>query len=393
VGQEYIKAKAAEYAIVLSWIDQELQKIDVEHPDHHQLIIRLQSRLAEAQELHNQLKTLARIGNVRLLRRAFPIIHELEFITFLIASNYLPALEKEGKADQFLRQLLLATMKRCGLNWIEDIAVQLNGEHAIISSSSLVAIPLIFAPPQHAASFSDMPGLYHELGHNVFERFHEIADVLAMTVSQHFARFRKKAGPITPEQRYERDQAINDALDYWERGRLNELFCDIFATFVCGPAHYVSCVDMGLRDDRDPFQVDEADVHPPLSARISACYRSLTPEQRKENVVIAVNNTWKGHERLRTGNGTFDLVCSNALVDRLVETSCQCIEQALPTLKRYSKPLSQDENAEEVLQESSLEDILNRGMNLLFTHPERYADWEMDMFKLLRSIHSLHVRI
>ncbi len=96
--QEYIKAKAAEYAIVLSWIDQELQKIDVEHPDHHQLIIRLQSRLAEAQELHNQLKTLARIGNVRLLRRAFPIIHELEFITFLIASNYLPALEKEGKA-------------------------------------------------------------------------------------------------------------------------------------------------------------------------------------------------------------------------------------------------------------------------------------------------------
>jgi hypothetical protein len=99
---EYIKAKVAEYAVVLSWIDQELQKIDAEHPHHHQLIIQLQLRLAEAQKLHDRLKTLARIGNARLLRRAFPIIHELEYVTFLLASNYVPALQKEGEADRFL---------------------------------------------------------------------------------------------------------------------------------------------------------------------------------------------------------------------------------------------------------------------------------------------------
>ena len=390
---EYIKAKVAEYAVVLSWIDQELQKIDAERPDHHQLIIRLQSKLAEAQKLHDRLKTLARIGNARLLRRAFPIIHELEYVTFLLASNYVPALQKEGKADLFLEQLLLATMQKCGLNWIKDTIVQLSGEHAIISGSSLVEIPLIFAPPQHAASFSDMPGLYHELGHNVFERFQVIADELAVMVTQHFAQFRRKAGPITPEQRYERDQAINDALDYWGRERLNELFCDIFATYVCGPAHYVSCVDMGLRDDRDPFQVEDGDVHPPLSARVYACRRSLTPDQRKEQVVMVVNNTWRGHERLRTGNGVFDLVCSNVLVDRLVETSIRCIEQVLPTLKRYSKSLSQDKNAEQVSQESSLEDILNWGTYLLFTQPERYADWERNMFEAMRSVYSLHAKI
>lgn len=382
---EYVKAKVEEYAVVLSWIDQELQKLDAERSDHHQLIMRLQSRLIEAQKLHDQLKTLARIGNLRLLRRALPIIHQLEFITFLLTSNYVPALQKEGEPDRFLRQLLLSTMRKCGFNWIEDTLVQLNGEHAIISSSSLVEIPLIFAPPQHAASFSDMPGLYHELGHNVFERFPEIAEELAMAVTQHFAQFRRKAGPITPEQRYERDQAINDALEYWERGRLNELFCDIFATFVCGPAHYASCVDMGLRDDRDPFQVDEVDVHPPLSVRIYACYRSLTPEQRKEKVMMVLYNTWKGHEKARTGNGTFDLVCSRALVDRLVETSIRCIAQVLPTLNRYNKPLLEDEKADEVSQKSSLEDILNQGMNLLFIHPERYADWERDVFKLLGS--------
>ena len=51
---EYIKAKVAEYAVVLSWIEQELQKIDTERPDHHQLIIQLRSRLVEAQKLHVQ---------------------------------------------------------------------------------------------------------------------------------------------------------------------------------------------------------------------------------------------------------------------------------------------------------------------------------------------------
>ncbi len=385
---EYVKAKVAEYAIVLSWIERELQKIDTERSDHHQLIIRLQSRLVEAQKLHDQLKTLARIENARLLRRAFPILHELEYVAFLLTSNYVPALQKEGEADRFLGQLVLATMRKCGLNWIKDTIVQLSGAHAIITGSSLVEIPLIFAPPQHAASFSDMPGLYHELGHNVFERFQSIADELSMTVTQHFAQFRKKAGPITPEQRYERDQSINDAIDYWGRERLNEIFCDIFATFVCGPAHYVSCVDMGLRDDRDPFWIEDGDVHPPLSARVYACYRSLSPGHRKERVVMAVHTAWRGHERLRTGNGVFDLVCSSVLMDRLVETSIRCIEQVLPTLKRYSRSLSQDKNIEQVSPESSLEDILNWGTHLLYTQSEGYASWERDLFRELWMVYS-----
>ncbi len=79
--------------------------------------------------------------------------------------------------------------------------------------------------------------------------------------------------------------------------RLNKLFCDIFATYACGPAHYVSCVDMGLRDDSDPFQVKDGDVYPPLSARVYACHRSLTPGQRKEQAEYFTCFARKGYQR------------------------------------------------------------------------------------------------
>ena len=98
---------------------------------------------------------------------------------------------------------------------------------------------------------------------------------------------------------------------------------------------------------------------------------------------MAVHTAWRGHERLRTGNGVFDLVCSSVLMDRLVETSIRCIEQVLPTLKRYSRSLSQDKNIEQVSPESSLEDILNWGTHLLYTQSEGYASWERDLFREL----------
>lgn len=386
---EYIKAKVAEYAVVLSWIDQELQNLEIQRPEHHQLITSLQSKLTEAKDLHDRLRKLVKVGNPKLTRRAFPLVHDLEYFIVLTTSYYLPALQKEGQADRFLRQLLLSTMKRCGLDWIEDVVVHLDGQHATFSVPSLIETPLIFAPPQHSASLSDMPGLYHEFGHNVFERFPEIADALGMVVSQYFAEFRRKAGPLTPEQRDERERAINEALEYWEIKRLSELFCDIYATFVCGSAHYVSCVDMGLRFDRDPFQIDDSDVHPPVSARVYACYRSLTSDQQNEKVAIAVFNVWKSYEKLKLGNTAFELFCSNALLDRLVEAAIQCIEQKLPAAKRYSTLLSPKKDAEKISEESSLEDILNRGTNLLFTQQERYASWEREVFKQLRSFYSL----
>jgi len=378
---EYLKAKTAEYAVVLFRLDKELQALGSKKVEHQWLVNYLQRQLKDAQTLHKRLQSIVKIGHSRLLSRALPIVHDIEFSTFIINYHYLPALQKESQADLALRKLLLLSTKRCGLFWIEDIAVNLDGQLATLPTPP--EAPLIISPPQQAVSLLEMPGLYHELGHDVFQNFKEIAKKLDQVVYSYFHELRHKSGPMTSDQKFERNRKIDEAVQYWDADRLNEIFCDIFGTFACGVAHYISCVDMGLRSGREPFDVDFRDEHPPLSARVYACYKSLTPTQQSEQSVITINSAWKNYTKAYTQAYDFKLICSDALLDLIVEAAISNIHNFLPECHRYEFPLPENGQIQEIPLDASLEDILNRGANILLTCPECYADWETKAFKIL----------
>ncbi len=379
----YLNAKATDYAVILSWTDQELRNFQSKRPEHSQLIARLQGKLNEVQSLLTLLQIIARIGHPRLTARALPIIHDIEFWTTIITCYYIPALQRESKEDLSLRKLLLPTAVRCGLSWIEDIAVRLDGPQATVSV--LTETPVIFAPPQHSASLLDMAGLYHELGHNVFRRFPEIADGLATVVSTYFSHFRREAGPMAPPKKRERERAIEEALKYWQIKRLDEIFCDIYATFISGPAHYFSCVDMALRLESDPFHVDIGDDHPPLAARVYVCDRTLAPAHQNDQFVVATRNAWNAHMNALSRNAEFELVCADALLDRVAEAALRNIEEFLPEVRRYEKPLPVVSDIEQIPLNGSLENVLNIGAKILLLNPDRYADWEKEALEVLMS--------
>lgn len=378
---EYLKAKTAEYAVVLSRLDKELQALGSKKVEHQWLVNYLQGQLKDAQTLHQRLQSIVKIGHSRLLSRALPIVHDIEFSTFIINYNYLPALQKESQADLALRKLLLSSAKRCGLFWIEDIAVTLDGPLATLPTPP--EAPLIISPPQQAVSLLEMPGLYHELGHDVFQKFKEIAETLDTVVDSYFHELRQKSGLMAPDQKIERNRKIDEALQYWDTDRLNEIFCDIFGTFACGVAHYISCVDMGLRSGRKPFYVDFGDEHPPLSARVYACYKALTPNQQSEQSVITIHRAWENYTKDYTKEYDFKLICSEALLDLIVEAAISNIQNFLPNCHRYEFPLQGNSQLQEIPLDASLEYILNRGANILLTCPECYADWETKAFKTL----------
>jgi hypothetical protein len=382
---KYFEAKAAEYALVLRWISQELQALELQRPVHQPLFERLQTVLSEAEELQHKLEILLRVGHPRLRARALPMIHELEYFTTLFSHYYLPALQKEGAAELQVRGLLLGAAASCGLSWVKDMIVRLDGAHATLPIATLIETPLIIAPPQQAISLLDWPGLYHELGHNVFENYSAIGAALSQVVSKFFTEFRQQAGPMSPVQHAERQRALQQAERYWSVGRLNELFCDVFATFTCGPAHYISCIDLALRNDDDPFLVDSEDVHPPLAARVYACYRALFKTHRGEPIVISARDTWQAYQQRQPGSAQYDLTCPSDLLDRLVRAATQNIQQYLPMTKRYSKLLPNENEIEQLPVSASLEDILNQGAKLLLTHPEHYAQWEVSAYQMLLS--------
>ncbi len=380
--QEYLNSKVTEYSLLLDWIEHEVESIQKRSENHYYPIKYLQDEIAKLNKSLSRLRVITRIESPHLIRRALPIIHELEYQVSVITHYYIPALQRENKNDLFLRSLFLSTARRCGLPWIKDILVRLDGTHAIFPV--LTDIPVIFAPPQQATRLSDMAGVYHELGHNVFQRFKEIANNLAITVYQHFSELRQSIGPMSPEKRRARNRAIEDAINYWSIERLNELFCDIYASFVCGPAYYFSCVDMAMRIGSNPFRISTTDVHPPLATRVYACYRTLSPLYQEDDVIASIQNIWIAYTNIQQKESDFDFICANALINQFIDTAIRNIEQLLPEAQCYTMPLPNVRMLMEIPASESLENILNRGIKILLTQPSGYAEWEKNLFKILR---------
>ena len=126
------------------------------------------------------------------------------------------------------------------------------------------------------------------------------------------------------------------ATQYWSESRLEELFCDIFATYVLGPAHYASFVDLALRTNYNPFRV-LPDAHPPLAARVRACYETLASAHRSEALVTTLHDAWAVHERGHGTNHEYALTCGNAVLDALRDEALRCIAAYLPSAVRYDR--------------------------------------------------------
>ena len=382
----YIKAKAVEYAETLLWVDQELQRFDLGRARHAPLLDRLRGVVKDARINLDRLEAIVRIfdcaktesGRWGLVKRAVVIIHDLEFSMAILSYHYLPALRKEDVAELALRGLVLSTARRCGLKWVDDLVIRLDGGHAIFPY--LPEAPVLSAPPQQATSFIDMSGVYHELGHDVFQKFPTIAEALHREAVDYFNEFRRNVGPMMPDKRAERDRQIDRALAYWHTMRLNEIFSDIFGTFLCGPAYYALCVDLAMKMNNDLFDIDYEDEHPPIGARVYACYGTLSDSQKRQRPLCSIHQVWKTYSREQSRSAEYELICAGPLLDRLVETSTASIRQCLPEVKEFNNDSPERSIRRNVSPDDSLETILNLAIGILHSDSEHYSAWEREAF-------------
>jgi hypothetical protein len=379
---EYVNSKVTEYSLILNWIESEISILQAKSI-HSYIINLLKDKLLDLKQLHSRLKAILGIQDNRVISRALPIIHEIEYQAHILTDYYIPGLKREEKSDLFLRALLLSNTERWGLSWIKDILVRLDGPHAIFSG--LIEIPIIFAPPQQANSLLDMAGIYHEVGHNVFQRFEKIADNLTETIFGYFSGLMKEIGPMRPEKRAQREEAIEDAKEYWAIERLSEIFSDIYATYICGPVYYFSCVDMAVKMGGNPFYVSTKDVHPPAAARVNACYKVLLPNYQGEETIILVQKIWNTYTECYQRTPDFDLKCANALIDLIVKTSLQEIQNLLPNAQHYSSAVIDLSQAKMLTSSDSLEIILSKSLKILLKEAEYYPEWEKNAFKVLHN--------
>jgi hypothetical protein len=229
----------------------------------------------------------------------------------------------------------------------------------------------------------DLAGVFHEFGHSVFERVEPIRNRLARRAHDVFAGLRQGPGPVNPEQRAERDRTLLEAEHYWEDRRLDEIFCDIFATYTCGPAHCFSCVDMAVRSGAAPYALNLADVHPPLAARVEACARTVLPEHQGCRISRRTDRIWADYVKRYLQRGKYPQYCPAALLEGLVDEAIEAIKAHLPAANCYAGPLPDAPTATGGPTDPSLAHWLNYGVTLLLTAPADYPDWEKQAFAKL----------
>lgn len=369
--------KAAELRATLDWLETEVSALRTTAPAHPAVIERLGTELHRARAELSYLDTLIAIGHPTLLPYAFPKLHTLEFLTSRVGVTYLPALQHQGPGERLVQALVRCAAGAMGLTWLTDVVVRLDGPHA--AYVAYPDLPILYAPPRQASSLVDLAGLYHELGHAVlqFDRTaggNNIEQLLRAAMTQHFAEVARRGGPLTPERRAARNQRLARAAALWTEARLAEVFCDVLATVVCGPAHYLSFVDLAVRDGWNPFAARGS--HPPLAARVRACDRALTLPHQREPLVEQLRSAWSAHERQHSATEEYELACSDALIDAIVGAALRGIAVALPESQPYTQPLLPPDDIERQGGRLNLEELLNDGAVLLLERPERYTEWE-----------------
>jgi hypothetical protein len=378
-------AKVGELRALLQWLKRELQTARESGCEHIVLVDRLEGVLADAERELTKIEIISQTGIPALLRRVDVIASRLEN-ELLVASNfYVGGLQRQTAADREMRKILLAMAKRLRLDWIEDFLVRLSRPLAIYSIyQRLASIPVFFGPPHLLESIMELPGIYHELGHSVFSQNDEIGRRLGAVVKAHFDGLRRNVGPLPQEQKDARDREIDTGAQYWNRERLSEVFCDVFASYVCGSANIISMMDLGMRGNLDPYEIFLSDEHPPNAARVFAAHCALDAPAQNQPLLQTIYSDWTEYERRFPKNRRYMVFCAPELLRGLTAEMVNSLSAILPEVPRYLKPLPLLADALAVEASIDLEDLISAGVVVLFDAPTQFGLWQQKARTLIR---------
>ena len=309
-------------------------------------------------------------------------IHVLESGINNLTIFYLSTLQRENSQDLFMRSIILNIKKRYKLIWINDIFTRLDSNYG--TWAGFEDYPIFYLPPQQEISLRDIPAIYHEIGHNIFFHYPEIADNLNECVFNHFNDLKQNTSQMAPEKVKNRNQEINSAIRYWNIRRLDELFSDIFAAFLCGPAYYYLWIDMTFRTGSNPFFINPCDEHPPLATRVAVCYETLIPIYEKDKLIKNLQTLWNEYISKQQKIPQFDLFCNDELIKKMVDETISNIENFFPHIQRYSQSFENFQESEEIFSSHHFDEIVNYWTKLILINSKDAEKWEIKVFSKLK---------
>jgi len=292
---------------------------------------------------------------------------------------YLPAIGHEGPDEIAVGRIIDQVLAQLGITWIADKVVSFSRALAMFPGSG--NSPIFFMPQYTRNSLLNWIGLYHEIAHAIYQRFPEIASKLSDAVLAYCEQQLRQTPALTATQLDRRTLRYRETLAYWDTLRLQELFCDIFATVVTGPAYLFSWVDVSLTSLDGPYSVALDDEHPPNAARTQACLLSLHDGYAATSLKTLTNDLWERFLERRQRSPLYDQYCPFELILAIVRTSQSEIHRlGFPV---YQTPIPSPPNSLSYARTDNLPELLNvAAVNLLFERAG-FVAWQQSMIQRL----------
>jgi hypothetical protein len=368
----YRLAKAAEHAINIEWLRQKIAGLRAVAGPHAPLLKQLEEEFAELEELCKLVQNASAIP--ALEADADDAAHYMATYLPALAVHYISSLETQTALDLEMHHIVFGICRRLKMDWVEGVLVRLSQHLNIVPAyRNRHGIPVLYGPPNVLECYLSLPGIYHELGHNVSVHEPEIAYVLEATVAEFFESEKTKLGPIDRDHRNRQLEAYDDAIDYWTPYRLAELFCDLFAGYVCGPANVISIMDLAMC--RGLLPTDLLVEHPASAVRVNACLHLLTAEQADQDLIKEAVVEWNQYAGQYSTAKGFNTLCPPQLIELLAKKTEELIAQKLPQVPRYRGLLPTLEQAMAIGEGFNLEEIINAGFTVMMEEPDAFPAW------------------
>lgn len=373
----YRALKAKEVGYALLGLQERLEQCPRPDGAHDIVLERLRTLLANfASEL---LRIQPGVEDPAFRWEVDAALREISTFLSIVETQFIRGLENPSPEELSLRRVLLGCAPRLGIDWLEDMVVQRSGSlgiyHKLYQS---LGTPVFHVPYGLLDKFLSLPGVYHEFGHSVFAKSPAFLTVMHAIVRTYFESLRHHVGPTQPHVRIVQLRRFQQAEEFWNDRRLEELFCDLFAQYIGACANIVSMIDLSMAEGNSVADMEDSD-YPPDGARVRACSLMLTANQAGEEFMYRLLEEWKEYAQQFTDSLLYRDACAEPLLSQIGQAVFHALASELPNLPKNRDPLPDVQEAFTPAETVLFEDAIQHGFAVLAWNRDNFESWWQDI--------------
>lgn len=373
----YRALKAKEVAVALLGLEERLTQCPCVAGEHAVVLEKLDAILARLFAKLEQIAPLA--GDPAFHSHVDLELNYISSYLSVIELQFVRALQTPSREELYLRAMFLRLAERLGVNWFEDMVLHASGRLGIYQElEGSLATPVIHVPGGFLDKFMSLPGVYHEFGHSVFTKFPSILAAMRDVVHLHFEELRRRLGPTQPQFLAVQLKRFQDAEKFWNDRRLAELFCDLFAQYLCGCANIISMVDLSMAEGRPVSETEDLE-YPPDGARVRACGMMLNADQADEASMHELQEEWEEYAKQFNHSLLYRDACAEPMLRELGQSVFATLAREMPALPKCDDPLPDVQEAFAPSKTVLFEDAVQQGFAVLAWRRDNFESWWKDV--------------